>query len=80
MWETLERNYGNPTLIIEAAYAAIDALPFWKDYGYAGLRRFSSELNGILANLEMVGGDLEIASSENLRRLVVKMPPRLTDE
>ena len=80
VWETLERNYGNPTLIIEAAYAAIDALPFWKDYGYTGLRRFSSELNGILANLEMVGGDLEIASSENLRRLVVKMPPRLTDE
>ena len=79
-WETLERNYGNPALIIEAAHAAIDALPFWKDYDYAGLRHFSNELSGILANLEMVGGDSEIASSGNLRRLVVKMPPRLTDE
>ena len=79
-WETLERNYGNPALIIEAAHAAIDALPFWKDYDYAGLRHFSSELSGILANLEMVGGDSEIASSGNLRWLVVKMPPRLTDE
>ena len=79
-WETLERKYGNPALIIEAAHAAIDALPFWKDYDYAGLRHFSSELNGILGNLRMVGGDLEIACSRNLRRLVVKMPPRLADE
>ena len=76
----MERNYGNPALIIEAAHAAIDALPFWKDYDYAGLRHFSSELNGILANLGMVGGDSEIASSGNIRLLVVKMPPRLTDE
>ena len=27
-WETLERKYGNPALIIEAAHAAIDALSF----------------------------------------------------
>ena len=79
MWETLERNYKNPALIIEAAHAAIDSLPFWKDYGYAGLRHFSNELNGILANLGMVSGDSEIASSGNLRRLV-KMQPRLTGE
>ena len=79
-WETLERNDENPALIVEEVYAAIDALPFWKDFDYAGLRHFSSELNGILANLGMVGGDSEIPSSGNLRRLVRKMPPRLTDE
>lgn len=79
-WETLERNYGNPALIIKTAQAVVDALPFLNDFDYPGLRHFSSELHGILANLGMVGGDSEIASSGNLRRLVAKMPPRLTDE
>ena len=64
-WETLERNYGNPALIIEAAHAAIDELPFWTDYDNDGLRHFSSELNGVLGNLRLVGGDLEIACSRN---------------
>ena len=52
-------------IIIEAAHAAIDALPFLKDYDNGGLRHFSSERNGILGNLRMVGGDLEIVWSRN---------------
>ena len=34
-----------------------EALPFRKDYNYAGLRHSSIELNWIVANIGIVGGD-----------------------
>ena len=67
----MERNYGNGN--------TIEALPFWKTMtdDYDGLRYFSNELNRILTNLGMVGGD---SDHKFWKSNDVKIPPKPTEE
>uniref|UniRef100_A0A5S6R5R3 CCHC-type domain-containing protein n=1 Tax=Trichuris muris TaxID=70415 RepID=A0A5S6R5R3_TRIMR len=76
----LERRYGNPQKIVHACLKSIEALPTWKDFDLPGLRRFSNELQGIVATLSLGDHCAELESAGNLMAVVKRMPERLRDD